>query len=120
MGNGQARLVDRLRPVHEEVEVNRPGAEARPTSLAPERPLDREEALEQLARREVRLDRDGAVQKAGLVAKTDRIRLAKAGDSHQVDVGVGSEERYGAAEIPLPVAEIPAQTYVRAHGLQLR
>ena len=68
MRDGQARLVDRLVAVEQQVEVDRPRPPAL-AALAAELALDREQPVEQLARRELGLERGGAVQEARLVGE---------------------------------------------------
>jgi hypothetical protein len=75
--DGEAGLVELLLAVDEQVEVDRPRAEAGAAAGAAEPALDLEQAQEQSARGELRVERDGCVDEAGLVEIADRIRLAK-------------------------------------------
>ena len=77
MRHRQARLVDRLVAVEQQVEIDRPRPPAL-AALAPELALDREQRVEQLARRQLGLERGGAVQEraAGRRRRPDRSRAA--------------------------------------------
>jgi len=63
MRDGQARLVDRLLAVEQQIEVDRARPEARPLAAdAAEQALDREQPLEELTRRQRGLELRGAVE----------------------------------------------------------
>ena len=64
----EARLVDPLVAVEQEVEVDRARAEARAVARAAEPPLDPEQPVEERRGRELGLDARRRVQEAGLVA----------------------------------------------------
>src|SRR5688500_751090 len=104
MRDGEAGLRDRLVAVDEEVEVDR----ARPPShriglspLAAELALELEQAVEELPRREVGLEQDGAVQEARLLDDAYRIGLAQRRDCDHVGERVdrGPNRRLSVAEI---------------------
>ena len=77
MRHMEARLVDRLLAVEEEVEVDRARAEARARPLAAQRLLDGEQPIQELAWRERRLELRRAVQEARLLEVADGIGLAE-------------------------------------------
>jgi hypothetical protein len=105
----EAGRVDRLVAVEEQVEVDRARAEARPPPLAAQSPLDGEQAVEELTRRERRLELGRAVQEARLVEVVDGIGLAKGRNGAELDAGLGREQVEGSAERRLPVAEVRTQ-----------
>ena len=80
MRHGQARLVDDLVPVQEEVEVDRSRSPAL-LAHAAETLLDREQALEELLRPEIGLDLDCAVEEGALLNGPDGLGLANLGHS---------------------------------------
>ena len=90
--HGQVGLVDHGVAVEEQVEIDRPRAEARALPRAAERALDLEEALEQLVRRELRLERRDAVEERGLVDVADGVGLAEPRDGTELDAGLGGKE----------------------------
>lgn len=116
----QPGLVHGLLPVEQEVEVDRPGAEARAGPLAPEGALDGEEPLEQITRRERRLDGDGAVQEARLVGVADGVRLAERRHCDDLDLRVGREQSDRPAKMRLAITKIAPKSDVRAHRRELR
>ena len=77
MRHMEARLVDRLLAVEEEVEVDRARAEARARPLAAQRLLDGEQPIQELTWRERRLELRRAVQEARLLEVADGIGLAE-------------------------------------------
>jgi hypothetical protein len=82
----EAGLVHALVPVEEQVQVERAGAAGRPCPDAAELGFDREQHVEQAARRQRRLDRDGAVEEPRLVGDwPDRIGLTEGRHRHYFD-----------------------------------
>ena len=69
MRDGEAGLVDRALPEEEQVEVDRARPPARPFAHAAERALDVEQAIEQLARRQVGLQLRDGVQERRLIER---------------------------------------------------
>src|SRR5439155_5601326 len=98
----EAGLVDRLVAVEQQVEVDRARAEARASSLATQGLLDGEQPIQELARRERRLELGCAVQEARLVKVADGIGLAEGGDGAELDTGLGREQVERPAERRLP------------------
>jgi len=107
--HAQAGGVDRLVAVEQQVEVDRARAEARARSLAAQGLLDGEQPIQELARRERRLELGRAVQEARLVQVADGVGLPEGGDGAELDAGLGCEEVERPAERRLPVAEVRAQ-----------
>ena len=96
----QTRLVDRLVAVEEEVEVDRPRPPARPDPLAAEPALDVEQVVEQLPRREHRLELGRCVQEARLVLVAPRLALADRRETDGADqLGRLSDQRLAVAEV---------------------
>src|SRR5262245_12345928 len=88
----EARLVDPLVAVHEQVEVEGARAAGRPLAGAAERQLDLEQALQQGSRGERGLERDYPVQETRLVEdRPDGIGLVKRGDAHDLDSGARAQ-----------------------------
>ena len=112
MRHGQARLVDRLLAVEQEVEVDRARAVARPRpTLAAELALDLEQAVEQLAWAELCLDLRHGVEERRLVLVAPRLRLA---DRRQP---AGADALGRLPDRPLAVAEVRAEPDVGpGHG----
>lgn len=81
MGDGQALVLVRLAPRHEDdVEVERPGSPARPSLHVPAcRRLDALERVEQRAWRQVRAGQHGRVEERGLVLDVGGRRLVERG-----------------------------------------
>ena len=112
--DGQARLIHDPVAVEQEVEVDRARAEARALLADPaQHALDGEEAVEQVTRREPRLDRDGAVQKGRLIRVADWLGLTQRRDGDDLDPGFGAQQLDGPADRRLPVAEVGAEADVR-------
>jgi hypothetical protein len=117
VGNGQAGLVDDLVPVEEKIEVDRAGTEA--GADAPDSPqlaLDGEQALEELSRRQLRLQLDGAVQERRLLGVADRVGLAQPRDGQNRDAGLGGEQVDRPAERSLALAEIRPEAHEGDHA----
>src|SRR5262245_17904948 len=111
MWNVQARLGDLAIAVDQEVEVDRAGAPAH-VPHATELLLDLEEAVEQLASRQPRLDGDGAVEESGLVHDPDRVRLLQLRDGEHVDALGFREQLDRPEERDLAWTEIRAEAHV--------
>ena len=77
MRHAQPRLVDDLVAVDEQIEVDRSRPPRAPVAHPPELLLDAQERVQELARRQARLDGDGAVQELRLVGLPDRLGLAQ-------------------------------------------
>ena len=88
MGHLQARLVDALVPVEEEIQIERPGPAGRPDPDAAELGLDLEQQLEELSRAVGRFDDSRAVEETRLVGDgADRVGLVERRDAHDLDAG---------------------------------
>ena len=86
MRDPEARLVDLLLPVDQQVEIERPRALWRDGGpIAAETGLDGEEKVEERARRQLGLDRQRSVQEARLIQKTHRLRIDQCGDADHLD-----------------------------------
>src|SRR5436190_2078520 len=116
--DGEPGLVDHLVAVEEEVEVERPRAVLAGDPDAAEALLDGEQAVEELARGQRRLELEGAVEEGRLSADADRLRLAEGRDGKDVDSLLRGEDADGRAQRALAVAEVRAEPDVGArHGL---
>ena len=109
--NPKPRLANRLVAVQEQVEVDRPRAEARAVAHPAESALDVEEPGEELRRRKLRLDLGGRIQEARLVEESDRVGLAEGRDAPQLDAGLASEQLERLPERRLAVAEVRAEAH---------
>ena len=113
MRHAQARLVDALVTVDEQVEIDDPRAPALATN-ASERALDLEQELERARGVRARLDRDRAVQEPRLVDDPDRVGLAQLRDGDDLDAVGRPEELDRSPQRRLARAEIRAEPDVRA------
>jgi hypothetical protein len=109
MRNLESRLIDLVRPVEEEIEIDRARAEAWAAPVAAQAQLHVLEPLEQDARRELRAERSRAVQEARLILVTNRIRLPQGGDGLDLDVPTGLQELERSADRRPPVAQVGSQ-----------
>ena len=112
MRHTQARLVDHLPAVDEQIEVDR----ARSPALlahAAEHPFDLEQEIEELPRRARRVHRDRPVQEGRLVDDADGLGLAKLRDGKHGDAVGLTEELHRSEKRPLALPEIGAEPDVR-------
>lgn len=117
----QTGLVDDLVAEEKQIEVDRSRPEAGPVAGAPELKLDRQQALEKLARTELGLDSRRGVQEARLVEKPDGFGLHERRDGRNLGRGVGIESGKCPPQIALAVTEIRAQADPgRRHARQAR
>ena len=94
----EPRLVDRVVSVEQEVEVERPRTSRRAVAGSSERRLRLEQHVQQRPRRERRLERDRAVQKARLIRdKADRIRFAQRRHGDYLDLRIRGERLHRGA-----------------------
>ena len=114
MRHPEAVLVHGLIAVDEQVEIDRPGAEPGALALPAQGALDREQRVEERARRQVRLQRHRPVQEARLVEIADRVGLAEARDGHDLDPRGRREPVDCRQESGLAVAEVGAEAHVGA------
>jgi len=115
--DGEARLVDFLVAVEEQVEVERARAVLAGSADATEALLGREEPAEELARAERRLELGGAVEEERLRADADGLGLAQRGDGDDLDPLLLGERRERSANRRLTIAEIRAKADVdNRHG----
>lgn len=105
----QPLLVHDLVPVQEQVEIDGARAEAAPARPA-ELALEREQAVEQVARPQLGLHDGRCVQKPRLVDEPDRVGLAERGHRHDLDERLRGEERERPAQGRLALAEVRAET----------
>src|SRR4051812_32527676 len=113
MRNGEARLVDLLVPVDEQVEVDRPRAEARALPRPAEPPLDVEEAVEELARPQLRVDRRRRVEEARLVGVSDGVRLALGRHGDDLNARLGPKRVERGRERAPTIADVCAHPHIR-------
>jgi hypothetical protein len=111
----EARLADDLVAVEQEIEVDRAGTPPLLAgTVAAEAPLDLEQAVEELARTQVRLDLGGPVHEPRLVDVPDRIRLAEGRDGDDRDPVQRVQAPERLPERRLPVAEVRPEADVSA------
>ena len=103
------RLVDLLVPVEEKVEVERARAVLAGDADAAEALFGREEPVEELARRERRLELGGAVEEERLRADADGLGFAERRDGDYLDPVLVGERVEGGADRRFAVAEIRAR-----------
>ena len=116
MRERETRLVDRQALVEEQVEVDRPRAPPLAVASTAEPALDVEEEVEQRSRREVRLERERAVQVRGLLDGAPGLRLAERGDSDDDHVRRRAHELDRPPDRRLPVTEVRPEADVRPHA----
>ena len=110
MGNGETRLVDLRVPIEEQVEIEGARPLGRDTVAAAAEPaLHREKHLQQLPRRQGRLEGRRAVEEARLVDVADGIGVEEPRDGDDVDPGRGRQSVDRAEERRLAIAEIRAE-----------
>ena len=118
--HAQARLVDDLVPVHEQVEVDRPGPPALAVAHATQLALGVEQDVEQLARETMwspaRRRRSGT----GLVDDAHGLRLPQLGELEELDSPCGSEQVDRPQDRHLLRAEVGAEADVRARHRSVR
>ena len=115
MRHVQARDVDRLVAVEEQVEVDRARAEARAAAAdAAEAALDVEEEREEVSCAELGLDLRGGVQEARLVEVADRLRLPEGRHGAELEARLGREQVERPPKRRLPLAEVRSEADERA------
>ena len=110
--NDELGLVDSLVAVEEEVEIDRPRAEARAGAITPELEFDCVEPGEERPRGKGRAKRRRAVQEARLVEVPDRIGLTQGRDGDDVDVAARGEPIERAADRLLAFAQVGSKSDV--------
>src|SRR5216684_3055703 len=111
MRHDEARLVDRLVAVEQQVEVDRARPPLRADPLAAEAALDVEQLIEQLARGQRRLELSDRVQEHRLVPVAPRLRLDHRGKAY------GSDQLCRLSDQALAIAEIrPEADICGRHG----
>src|SRR5262245_36348576 len=119
MRDAQTRLVDPAITVDEQIE----GHDARPpanVAYATEPALDLEEAVEQLPRRQGRLQCDRAVEEQRLLDDADRRRLPELRDGTNLDTLRLGEQVDGAEQRDLARADVRAEPNVRDCHVRMR
>src|SRR5512132_3303929 len=112
MRHRQARLVDRLVPVDQEVEVDDARAPPSfPGAFTSQVALDCQEAFEQLPRSELRGQLRGCVQELRLVRDADRVGLPERGGPYRPQLFEALER---SAKVQFPVAEVRPETHENA------
>ena len=117
VGQREARLVEDEVAVDEEVEVERPRPEAnllRP--VAAQILLDLEEHRQEVARAELRVERNGAVQIPGLLYRAPRLGLPKQRHAGKLDSRLRGEQLDRAADRPFAVPEVRSDADVGTHA----
>jgi subtilisin family serine protease len=104
--NAQARLVDDLVAVEQEVQVDRPWAVPLAAPDASKLLLDHQQALQEWAWSELRRQPDGRVEETRLVDDADGIGLADRGHSLDLQLGIAGEKRKRVADRRVALAEI--------------
>jgi subtilisin family serine protease len=110
--NAQTWLLDDLLPVEEQIEVDRTRPVALARTHAAEPALEFEQAVEQLPRREPRVDARRTIYEVRLLEEPNRLCLAQRRHGDDLDLRIGSEQLQGAAYVLLTIAEIRADTHV--------
>src|SRR4051812_14640493 len=96
----EARLVDPLTAVEEQVEVDRPRPVAGAAALAAELPPDLQQELEQNARRQLGVELRDRVQEPRLILVAPRVRLDDRREPVDADqLGRCPDRRFAVAEI---------------------
>ena len=113
MWNSEPGFVHDLTAVDEEVEIDEPWSPPL-NSYPPERPLDSEERIEELAGGQGRLDRDGSIQEERLIDNADGIGLAQRRNRDHGHALDGCQQPDRLLESPLAIAEIRSEADVGA------
>lgn len=118
MWNFETGLGELLRSVKQQIEVERPRAvRRRSAAVAAERPLEGEQRVEQLARRELRLQLDDSVQEAWLLQVADRFGVAQRRDPANLCAGQAAEAPDRRPEGSLPIPQVrPEADECACHG----
>ena len=118
MRDPEARLVDLLLPVDQQVEIERPRALGRDSrTVAAETRFDCEEEVEERPGRQLGLERHDPVQEARLIQKAHRLRIDQRGDADHLDARGCGKLCDRRAKRRLAVAEVGAQPNVcTGHG----
>ena len=99
--------------VHEQqVEIDRAWTIARSRPGAAELPLDLEERVQELLRREGRVHRDGGVEEPWLIEEPDRVGLANTRHRDDLDSGPLPEQLHRACQRGRAFAEVRPETDV--------
>ena len=109
MRNRESGLVDNPVAVEQDVHVDRPWPETRPVACPAQVALEVEQDLHQLARFQLGLHEDCAVEEAGLGLVPDRRRLTQRGHAYNRDPVVRAEALDRDPDRLLPVAEVGAE-----------
>src|SRR5436305_6816985 len=111
MGHREARLLDSVVAVEQEVEIDHPRPEARSlTSHATEPTLDREQPVQQRAGSNGRDDLHGPVDEVTLLDISERLGLAQAGNTADLDAVLLAEQCERRSD------RLPAAADVRAEA----
>ena len=122
MGDAQPGLVDLSVPEEEKVEIERPRRLRRnPFAHTAEPPLEVEQDVEQLARRELGFESNDAVEEPRLIDVADRRRVDESRDGSDANSRRCSERVDRSEERRLAVAEVRAERDVgRCHRSRVR
>jgi hypothetical protein len=111
VGNLQPWLRDRLVAVEQKVKIERSRPPRRDAAaVTSEEALELEQRVEQLPRREVRLELRGAVEKPGLVDEPDRVGVTQLRDRHHLGSGQAPRPSERCAQGSFAVTEVRAET----------
>ena len=112
MGKGEAVGAHLEVTKEQQIDVDRPGAMARPAQGAPVLRLDRLGDIQQLLRFERGPDSNRTVQKVGLIQDlANRLGLVQRGDRADLDA-MAAQVLDRPAQVRLPIAEIRAETEI--------
>ena len=109
MGHGEIGLGDLPLAVQQQVEIERTRLVAHAAALAALAALDREQLLEQDARRELGRQACRRIEIGALSSGSDRSRLVDARRHHVAHAAQRAQRRESGPELPLAVAEIGAE-----------
>jgi len=118
MWNFETGLRDLLLFVEQQIEVERPRAvRRRSATVATERPLEGKQGVEQLARRELRLQLDGSVEEPWLLQEADRFGVAQRRDPPNLCPGQAAEAPDRRPEGSLAIPQVrPEADESACHG----
>lgn len=118
MWNFETGLGNLLLFVEQQIEVERPRAvRRRSAAVATERPLEGKQGVEQLARRERRLQLDDSVEEPRLLQEADRFGVTQCRDSANLCPGQAAEAPDRRPDGSLTIPEVRSKAYESAcHG----
>jgi hypothetical protein len=109
VGNDQPGLVDLALAVEQEIEVERARRIAHRAAFAPLAALDREQLVEQIARREVGPHARHRIEIGPLLPRTDRVGLVHARRHHFAHAAQRAQRGERRAQMALAIAEVGSE-----------